>query len=72
MLSFSNFKRSELIAFIFMIAFIDIVEQTINLPPQFSENIPLVKYLPTFIPISHKHGLVNTLVFRCFKICLTL
>ena len=23
----------------------------------------------SFIPISHKHGLVNTLIFRCFKIC---
>ena len=22
-----------------------------------------------FIPISYKHGLVNTLIFRCFKIC---
>ena len=23
----------------------------------------------SFIPISYKHGLVNTLIFRCFKIC---
>ena len=23
----------------------------------------------SFVPISYKHGLVNTLIFRCFKIC---
>ena len=23
----------------------------------------------SFIPISYKHGLVNTLIFQCFKIC---
>ena len=23
----------------------------------------------SFIPASYKHGLVNTLIFRCFKIC---
>ena len=26
-------------------------------------------YVDSFVPVSYKHGLVNTLIFRCFKIC---
>ena len=45
------------------------VEKIINLPPLCLENLSLVVYFDSFTPISYKHGLVNTLIFRCFKIC---
>ena len=48
------------------------VGKTINLPPLFSENLPLVVCLLISIvlikSISYKHGLVNALIFQCFKI----
>ena len=47
------------------------LEKTINLLPLFLGNLSLVGVFTNFdklIPISYKHSLANTLIFRCIKI----
>ena len=42
-----------------------------HLPALFSKNLPLKVYLLILIVLYllHKHGLVNSLIFQCFKVC---